>query len=212
MEADGRAQSQYYQTIAREFIGRRGAPFFLSPRDVALIARWEKMMVPLDAVLEGMEMAFENFRKSGRSVKILTLGFCEYQVMKAFGRHAERKAGGTRKSVSRDKKKNRLICEIERFLGAVPPGFEDLRAPFGRALDLVQPAGAREEELERLDDEIDEVLWRGASPKEKEELRRNTAAEFAGKRDLDLEEIVRTRFVKARRDRYKVPYVSLFYY
>ena len=119
--------------------GRRGAPFFLSPKDVGLIARWEKMRVPLDAVLEGMEMAFENFRKGGRSAKILTLGFCEYQVMKAFGRHAERKAGGARKTVSRDEKRNKLVREIERFLGAVPPGFEDLRASFERALVLVRP-------------------------------------------------------------------------
>jgi len=36
--------------------------------------------------------------------------------------------------------------------------------------------------------------------------------EFAGKRGLDLEEVLRTRLVKALRDRHKVPYVSLFYY
>ncbi|MCJ7644847.1 MAG: hypothetical protein MUP28_10265 [Candidatus Aminicenantes bacterium] len=212
MEADGRAQSQYYQTIAREFFRRRGAPFFLSPKDVALIARWEKMRVPLDAVLEGMETAFENFRKGGRSAKVLSLGFCEGQVMKAFGRHAERKAGGARKTVSRDEKKRKLIPEIERFLRAVPPGFEDLRASFERALVFIRTAGAGEEELERLDDGVDEALWRGASPEEKEALRRETAVEFAGKRGLDLEEVLRTRLVKALRDRHKVPYVSLFYY
>jgi hypothetical protein len=212
VEADGRAQSQYYQTIAREFFRRRGAPFFLSPKDVGLIARWEKMRVPLDAVLEGMETAFENFRKGGRSAKVLTLGFCEYQVMKAFGRHTERKAGGGRKTVSRDEKRNNLVREIERFLGAVPPGFEDLRVSFERALVLVRTAEAGEQELERLDDEVDESLWRGGSPEEKGELRRDAVAEFAGKRGLDLEEVVRTRLVKARRDRHKVPYVSLFYY
>jgi len=212
VESDSRAQSEYYQTIAREFFRRRGAPFFLSPKDIALIARWEKMKAPLDTVLEGMEMAFENFRKGGRSAKILTMGFCEVQVMKAFGRHAERKAGGARKTVHRDEKRKKLILEIERFLGAVPPGFEDLGASFERALALVRPAEAGEEELERLDDEVDEALWRGASPEEKEALRRETAAEFAGKRGLDLDEVVRTRLAKALRDRHKVPYVSLFYY
>ena len=212
VEADGRAQSQYYQTIAREFFRRRGAPFFLSPKDVGLIAHWEKMRVPLDAVLEGMETAFENSRKGGRSAKVLTLSFCEYQVMKAFGRHAERKVGGARKPVSRDEKRNNLVHEIEHFLGSVPPGFEELRAFFERALLLVRTAQTREEELERLDDEVDEALWRGASPEEKEEFRRDAVAEFKGKRGVDLEEVIKTRLVKARRNRHKLPYVSLFYY
>src|SRR4030042_4650969 len=212
VEADGRAQSQYYQTIAREFFRSRGAPFFLSPKDVGLIAHWEKLRVPLDAVLEGMEIAFENLRKGGRSAKSLNLGFCEYQVLKAFDRHAERKAGGARKPVSRDEKRNKLVREIERFLAAVPQGLEGLRVSFERALILVRTAEAGEQELERLDDEVDEALWRGASPEEKGELRRDAVTEFAGKRGLDLEEVVRTRLVKTRRDRHKVPYISLFYY
>ena len=212
VESDSRAQSEYYQTIAREFFRRRGAPFFLSPKDIALIAHWEKMKAPLDTVLEGMEMAFENFRKGGRSAKILTIGFCEVQVMKAFGRHAERKAGGARKIVHRDEKRKKLILEIERFLGAAPPGFVDLKPSFERALVLVRTVGAGEEELERIDDRVDEALRRGASPEEKEALRRETVAEFAGKRGLDLDEVVRTRLAKALRDRHKVPYVSLFYY
>lgn len=212
MEAEGRAQSQYYQTIAREFVRRRGAPFYLSPRDVGLIAHWEKMRVPLDVVLEGMEMAFENFRKGGRSAKILSLGFCEYQVMKAFSRHGERKAGGRREPASRDKKRAKLVSEIERFLGALPPDLEDLRASFERALVLVRTGEEGERDLERLDDEVDEALWRGASPQEKKEFLRGAAAEFKGKPNVDLEEVLRTRILKARRERHKIPYVSLFYY
>jgi len=212
MEADGRAQSHYYQTIAREFFRKRGAPFYLSPRDVGLIARWEKMRAPLDVVLEGMEMAFENFRKGGRSAKILSLGFCEYQVMKAFNRHAERKAGSRREPVARDEKRAKLVHEIERFLGALPPDFEGLRASFERALVLVRTGEEGEQDLERLDDEVDEALWRGASPQEKKEFLRDASAEFKGKRNVDLEEVARIRILKARRDRHKIPYVSLFYY
>ena len=52
-------QSEYYRRIAKEFLQRRGAPFFLSPRDMAVIAGWEARRVPLAAVLEGIDRAFE---------------------------------------------------------------------------------------------------------------------------------------------------------
>ncbi len=208
----GREQSGYYRTIAAEFIRRRGAPFFLSPRDVALVARWESLRIPLDAVLEGIERAFENSRKRGRPGKVMTLAFCEAQVMKAFGQHAERSAGGTEKVVPRIEKKDRLGKEAARFLAAVPPGLEALAGLFEQAVAVTRLPDTDEQKLEKLDDEVDEILWRSSLPGEREEVRKDIRGEFAGKRGFDVEEIVRTRLVKARRDRYKVPYLSLFYY
>jgi hypothetical protein len=208
----GREQSGYYRTIAGEFIRRRGAPFFLSPRDVALVARWESLRIPLDAVLEGIERAFENSRKRGRPGKVMTLAFCEAQVMKAFGQHAERSAGGTEKVVPRFEKKDRLGKEAARFLATVPPGLAALAGLFEQAVAVTRLPDTDEQKLEKLDDEVDEILWRSSLPGEREEVRKDIRVEFAGKRGFDIEEIVRTRLVKARRDRYKVPYLSLFYY
>jgi len=208
----GREQSGYYRTIAGEFIRRRGAPFFLSPRDVALVARWESLRIPLDAVLEGIERAFANSGKRGRPGKVMTLAFCEAQVMKAFVQHTERSAGGTATVVPRAAKKARMEKEAARFLAAVPPGLEALAGLFERAVALARLPGADEQELERLDDEVDAILWRSSPPGEREEARKDIRREFAAKRGFDIEEIVRTRLAKARRDRYKVPYCSLFYY
>jgi hypothetical protein len=212
MKGTRTSKETYYQTIAREFIGRRGAPFYLSPKDVALIEHWEKAGIPLDAVLEGMNTAVENFRKGGRPVKTLALASCEYQIMKAFGQHSERKAGGARKIVTRGEKKKRLAKEIERFLAAVPPELEGLRPKFNQAFEILARPGAEEEALEALDESVDEALSLAASKEEKETVRSGIRGEFAARRGLDLKGIERTRLVKVLRERFKIPYLSLFYY
>lgn len=206
------SKETYYQTIAREFLERRGAPFFLSPKDVALIARWEKARVPLDAVLEGMERAFANYRKGGRPAGALTLAFCEYQVGKALAGRRERRAGGARKAAPRGAKRERLRAEIERFLGQVPPGLETLAAAFAEARTVLDDPGAGEEKLEELDETVDEALWRSAPEGERARAGKEVLARHAGKRGLDLGDVARTKLVKELRERHKVPYLSLYFY
>lgn len=179
---------------------------------MALIARWEKAQIPLDAVLEGMERAFVNYRKGGRPSGALTLAFCEYQVGKAMAGRREGRAGGARKSAPRDAKRERLREEIGRFLGAVPPGLEVLAESFAAARAVLDDPGAGEEGLEALDESVDEALRRAAPAEEKARVRKDVLAGLSGKRTPDLEDVARMRLVKAMRERHKVPYLSLYYY
>ncbi len=179
---------------------------------MALIARWEKARVPLDAVLEGMERAFANYRKGGRPAGALTLAFCEYQVGKALAGSRERRAGGARKTAPRDAKKEHLRDEIGRFLREVPPGLEALAEAFTAARAVLDDPDAGEEKLERLDDAVDEALWRAAPEGEKARARKDVLARHSGKRALDLGDVARTKLVKEMRERHKVPYLSLYYY
>ncbi|HEX2694119.1 MAG TPA: hypothetical protein VHP61_00075 [Acidobacteriota bacterium] len=179
---------------------------------MALIARWEKARIPLDAVLEGMERAFANYRKGGRPAGALTLAFCEYQVGKALAGRREKRAGGTRKTAPRDAKRDRLREEIGRFLGEVPPGLEALAEAFAAARAVLDDPGAGEEGLEALDDTVEEALWRAAPDGEKARVRKDVLAGLSGKRALDLEDVARTKLVKEMRERHKVPYLSLYYY
>lgn len=179
---------------------------------MALIARWEKARVPLDAVLEGMERAFVNYRKGGRPARALTLAFCEYQVGKALAGRRERRAGGARKPAPRGAKRERLRAEIGRFLGQVPPGLEALTEAFTEARALLDDPNGGEERLEALDEAVDETLWRAAPEGEKARARKDVLARHAGKRALDLDEVARTKLVKEMRERHKVPYLSLYYY
>lgn len=179
---------------------------------MALIARWEKARVPLDAVLEGMERAFANYRKGGRPAGALTLAFCEYQVGKALAGSRERRAGGTRETAARDAKRERLRKEIGRFLGEVPPGLGALAAPFAAARAVLDDPGAGEEGLEALDDTVDEALWRASPEGDRARFREDVRAGLSGKRTLDPDDVARTMLVKEMRERHKVPYLSLYYY
>jgi len=179
---------------------------------VALIGRWETDRVPLDAVLEGMERAFENTRKGRRPAGALTLAFCEYQVARALAGGRERRAGGARKAAPRDAKRHRARREIARFLREVPPGLEALAEPFAAAAAVLDDPGAGEDTLEALDAKVEDALWSVAPGDRKDAVRREARAGAPARRTADLEDVVRTTLVKEMRERHKVPYLSPYYY
>jgi hypothetical protein len=207
------AQSGYYQAIAREFLRRRGAPFFLSPKDLAVISGWEEEGVPLDAVLEGIGRAFEAGRGPSRGRAPSTLARCQAQVRKAMAQHVDRGAGSRRKEARpRSEKAARARAEAQAWLGRMGAKDDTLEPLLRAALDLLGRPSPDEAALERIDEGVDQALWDRASRDEREALRRKMARELAGKSGPEAEAAVRTRFVKAAREAGKVPYVSLFYY
>ncbi len=215
----GEEQSAYYQAVAAAFLKRRGAPFFLSPRDLALVAEWEAAAIPLDIILEGIERAFENRRDPARGTKGLGLAFCRAQVERAWAQHRDRKAGGRAASSPRKPdKEGRARREIERWLSA-EGGREDLAplaALYLRALDLVSAAGEAGGEtdaaLEALDAGIDEFLVARATAEERGRAAREARRDVPDGGAAEVEAAARTRLVKALRGRSRAPYVSLYYY
>jgi hypothetical protein len=73
----------YFTEIEEHFQKARGTGLFLlSPLDWALIESWKNADVPLEAVLRGIDAAFEKWR--GRKVKtqmVNSLAFCAQAVM-----------------------------------------------------------------------------------------------------------------------------------
>jgi len=207
------AQSGYYQAIAREFLRRRGAPFFLSPKDLAVISGWEEEGLPLDAVLEGIGRAFEGGRGPARGRKPSSLAQCQAQVRKAAAQHVDRGAGGRRRDVRpRSEKAARARAEAEACLGRLAAKDDPLKPLLEAALDLLGRPSPDETALERIDEEVDQALWDRASRDEREALKRKMAREPAAKRGAEAEAAVRTRLIKAGREAGRIPYVSLFYY
>ena len=207
-----KAQNEYYQAIAREFLRRRGAPILLSPRDVAVIAEWEKNGVPLGVVTEGIGRAFDGIRDRSRGTKGLSLSFCDPQVRKALAQHADRAAGRGKPPAPRSAKVEKALKEIAGCLRSLPSRDRELRPLFEDASGLLAQAAPDEEALEKVDDQVDAVLWSRASASEREALKRHIAGELAGLDPAEGEVAVRTRFIKSSRQKQKVPYVSLFYY
>jgi hypothetical protein len=206
------AQSEYYQAIAREFLRRRGASFFLSPRDLAVIADWERKGIPLRVVIEGIGRAFDGRRNHSRGTKGLPLSFCEPHVLRAMAQHTDRAAGRRKPPAPRSSKVDKARGEAGRFLADIPAGDKELFSLFEKAAGLLAKGSSDEEALERIDGEVDALLWGRVPVSERDGLTRQMARDLAGRDAAEVEAAVRTRVIKASRRKQKIPYVSLFYY
>ncbi len=213
MKGKDNQRSEYYQSIARYFFKQRGAPFFLSSTELNLVENWEKMEIPLPVVLEGIKMAFDNtMRKSGRKTKIQSLAFCENQVLRAFDRHRDRRVGGERKRLERTGKKIRANAEIKKFLDILPSQIEYLKDAYSRAQRLFSQRHVDEEELERIEAEVEDLIWEHSLEEERKRVKKDVRSEYKIEEGEEFLRILRIKLVKAIRDRYKIPYISLFYY
>lgn len=206
-------KSRYFQEITRRFLARRGAPFFLSARDLDLISSWEKAGIPLPVVLEGIEKAFENYRAGPeKKSKIHSLTFCKAQVARAFERHRERKVGRIRKTAERSDKRIRVQSEVEKFLKRIPPEADFLKSIYLEAQKKVAGLSFPDEDLERLDEDVERLLSANASAHEREAIEKEILAEHYRWTGEELEKAAEIKLVKYLRDKYGIPYLSPYYY
>jgi hypothetical protein len=208
-----RERKEYFQSITRHFLKLRGAPLFLSSKEFDLISRWEEMEIPLPVVLEGIDRAFESFKaKPGQKAKIQALAFCELQVLRAFEQHRERKVGGRKKGLARDEKREQAKREVQKFLKTLAPPINYLKEAYSRGQEILSQRQIDEDELERIEAEIEALLWKNSSEEEKNRVRRELSQEFEFKDEDEFMTIFKIKLVKFLRDRYKIPYISLYYY
>jgi len=74
----------YFTEIEERFRQCRGTPTLLSTLDWALIESWKEAGIPLEAVLTGIDRAFEKFAKRPqRFRKINGLAYCSQSVLQA---------------------------------------------------------------------------------------------------------------------------------
>ncbi len=76
----------YFTEIEERFQQRRGSILLLSTLDWALIETWREAGVPLEAVLRGIDTAFDHYearRKRARMRRINGLAWCAQAVMEA---------------------------------------------------------------------------------------------------------------------------------
>jgi hypothetical protein len=73
----------YFTEIEEHFQRARGTSLFLlSPLDWALVESWKNSGVPLEAVLRGIDSAFEKWRaKRSRAQMVNSLAFCSQAVL-----------------------------------------------------------------------------------------------------------------------------------
>lgn len=213
MRENNKRRGEYFQSIARRFFALRGAPFFLSSRELALIARWEEMGIPLRVVIEGMVRSFENYcQRPGGRKKISSLSFCHLQVLKAFDEEKERRVGRKKDFAARDEKREAAKNEVEKFLREVPPQLNYLKEPYWRARKILARGDLDEEGIERIDGEVEELLWMHSPEEEKLKLETEVDKEYGFKEEKEAVELAKIKLVKKLREKYKIPHISLYYY
>jgi hypothetical protein len=81
----------YFTEIEEHFQRARGTSLFLlSPLDWALIETWKNSGVPLEAVLRGIDEAFEKWRsRKSRRQMVNSIAYCAQAVMKEAQRSAD---------------------------------------------------------------------------------------------------------------------------
>ena len=88
----------YFTEIEERFQQRRGSLLMLSTLDWALIETWREAGIPLEAVLRGIDNAFDKhdakaLRSSGRMRKVNGLAWCAQSVMEAVEQAMEASIG-----------------------------------------------------------------------------------------------------------------------
>lgn len=206
------SRSDYFQSIARYFFKQRGAPFFLSSKELDLVVLWEEMEIPLPVVLEGIKSSLESYRqKPGKKDRIQSLAFCNNHVLRAFEQYRERKVGFKEWLGDRNKKKEQAKTEIKKFLEKIPPKITYLKKAYLRAQTILSQSYFNEEKLEQIEGEVEELLWQNAPDGEKAKVKKEILAGYKFKEE-EFKRIFKVKLVKVLRDKYKIPYISLYYY
>ena len=202
----------YFQTIERFFFGQRGSPFFLSSKELDVIADWKKKGIPVQVVLDGISDCFTWQRKKpGRKNKIHSLVFCRSFVLKAFESYKERRVGSDLKGFGEEERKIRLKKAVERFLNTSPGEIRELGEMFSRVKKLLSQE-VDEERLEQIEQNVERLLIRKAPDSEKKKIRDDVREEYPDKKGKEHAQILELRIIKHMREKYKVPHISLYYY
>ena len=227
----------YFTEIEERFQQRRGSLLMLSTLDWALIETWREAGVPLEAVLRGIDDAFDKHdararRSAGRVRKVNGLAWCAQSVMEAV-EQAREAAIGTASAEKMQAESGFETERIARYLEANAAAVEaaNLSAPADdvaaevaarlRALALGLHAEPQTplEDLDRtltvLEEKLFAALITSAPEAELVSLREQSARELApykGKMQAVQIKQVQQQFLQKRLlELRRLPRLSLFY-
>ena len=231
----------YFTEIEEYFWRKRGAHLLVSPLDWAIVETWQKAGIPLDAVLRGIDSAFESYGRSRRSAgrPLKSLAYCVDAVLEAATQKNEAAAGtgpqARRATVQPEpfsrqellafltKNGERLARAAERIRPSNEPLAEQLSqarsALAALAAKLEPDVPADLEDLERhltvLEDKLTAALTAGATEEILVDIRRDLDRQLAPHRRRmtapQLAQLERQYQQKQLFERFDVPRLSLFY-
>lgn len=228
---------QYFTEIEERFSRRRGSLLLLSTLDWALIESWREAGVPLEAVLRGIDAAFDNYesratRAKGRLRKVNGLAWCAQAVMTAAEEMVEASTGAApqreQSTQASGFENERVSAYLTRNADAVVAasertGDEALAAVAARlrelAAGMLQPDAISLEELDRvltvLEERMVDALRSSASESQMVELRGQADSELAPFRSrmgtVQLRQVQQQFMTRRMLQMHSLPRLSLFY-
>jgi hypothetical protein len=226
----------YFTEIEERFQQRRGSLLMLSTLDWALIETWREAGVPLEAVLRGIDTAFDKYdakTAKTRVRKVNGLAWCAQSVMEAVEQAREASIGAASADGSETAESGFEAVRIAAYMEENAAKIEaaQLRAPADgvaaevatRLRGLAAAARIGEqgslEELDRtlsvLEEKIFAALLTAAPEETLVALREQAARELApyrGKMQAVQIKQVQQQFLQKRMlEMHKLPRLSLFY-
>jgi hypothetical protein len=238
---DGWNYFNYFTEIEAYFWKKRGAHLLVSPLDWAIMEAWQKAGVPLEAVLKGIDNAFESYQRSRRGANkpLKSLAYCTDAVLEAAEEQVEAAAGSGPKSVqaatkdvfSRKELKAYFAKNIQALKRATAPnasqraGMSDSLSEIAESLEssvtlLDSPGTLDLEDLERrltiLDEKLHAVLTTYGTEEVMLKIRREVDGQLAMyRRKMKVEQLamVEKQYVHKRLlEEFGLPRLSLYYF
>jgi hypothetical protein len=226
----------YFTEIEEQFQRRRGGILLLSTLDWALIETWKDAGIPLEAVLRGIDGAFESYEKRPVPRKVNSLAYCAQEVLAAAEEMKEAAVGASSSDTANAKPTGFQTDDIVAFLrrnadqlltAKLPerPGISGLAAARATAGTLRQLASEMEnvsprlEDLERrltvLEEKLFAVLLAATSDEEIVAVRAEADRELSPYRRkmpaAQIDQLQKQYLHKRLLEKYGLPRLSLFY-
>ncbi|HEY5055524.1 MAG TPA: hypothetical protein VII58_05145 [Acidobacteriaceae bacterium] len=159
----------YFTEIEDRFAHRRGSLLLLSTLDWALIETWREAGVPLEAVLRGIDAAFDKYESqrarlgNRRQRKVNGLAWCAQAVMEAAEQASAASVGMASGAIQNGKESGFESTRIARFLLANAAQLEAAAAALpSPAASVARETAAR---LRQLADETTDVSSSNLEPR-----------------------------------------------
>ena len=164
----------YFTEIEEHFQRRRGR-IQVSPLDWALIETWKDAGLPLEAVLRGIDAAFDKYEeRPSKSQKINSLAYCAQAVLVAAEEMKEAAVGAASTDSQSHRPSGFQASEISAFLRRNAEELNAAKLPQAKGIDATPLARETANTLREIADELDA---NGTVPRLEDLERRLTVAE-----------------------------------
>ena len=230
----------YFTEIEEYFWRKRGAHLLVSPLDWAIMETWQKAGVPLEAVLKGIDRAFESYGRSRRGAgkPLKSLAYCTDAVLEAAEEQLEAGTGKAPASLRGEQKepfpREELKAYFEKNVQKLKQAAENSRngqpelasglAEITKSVEataaiLETPGTLDLEDLERrlsvLDEKTQALLTSRASEDLMLKIRRELDGQLAVyRRKMRAEQLalIEKQYLQKRLlEEFRLPRLSLFY-